>query len=229
MLWLSRWARRSSVSAYELIEPLTSTSRTTRRGRYARRRHSMTDGSPRRRRLERRVREASTRPRCQRWWRAVRRVGARGRSVANMPASRCFSPDDIEATSRWRSTSAELAAARITSSAVSVSSPSPSSYGSGEMLGSVTVAGRARGSPSRALKKASKIWSKRARSSGLAQRVARPAIRTAAGSSAPSRAVAARKSWVRSWVTGTPPARSARAKASRISSAPRAVTGVLMT
>ena len=84
------------------------------------------------------------------------------------------------------------------------------------------AAGRGRGSPSRALKNASKTWSKRARSSGLgaqrgaagdaygARRRRRRAARPRPGSRA-----------ARSWVTGTPPARSARAKASRISSPPR--------
>ena len=44
--WVSRCASRSSASAYALIEPLTSTSSTTRRGRAPRRRQAISPGSP---------------------------------------------------------------------------------------------------------------------------------------------------------------------------------------
>ena len=86
--WVKRWASRSSASAYPLIEPDTSTSSTTRRGRMPRRRQAISAGSPIRRRLARRVREASTWPRCQRWCRAVRRSGgarAQGREHRGQP------------------------------------------------------------------------------------------------------------------------------------------------
>ena len=130
-----RWARRSNESAYALIEPDTSTNNTTRRGLLPRRRQLIRDGSPRWRRLSRSVREASTRPRCQRWCRAVRRIGARGCKVANIAASRCFSPADREPTSRCRSTSASRRAGVDDLDVSSSESPSPTRVGVRQLRG----------------------------------------------------------------------------------------------
>ncbi len=114
-----------------------------------------------------------------------------------------------------------LAIARTRSASASEPAPpAASDSGSCDAVGAVGGVGTVRGRPSRALNHASKTWSKRTRSSGPAHRVARPAHRVASTSSSPTTDVAARKVWARSEVTPTPAARSARVKASRISSAP---------
>ena len=221
--WVNRCARRSSASAYPLIEPDTSTSSTTRRGRTPRRRQAISPGSPIRRSDARSVREASTWPRCQRWCRAVRRTGGRGRRVANMPASRCFSAADSVATSRCRSTSASLARARTTSSSASASpAPVASASGSPEKPGTAGLRGPRPRQPVAAVEVRRRRPGRSARGR-RARRTAWPGRRgtSRAGRRARAAAVAARKPCARSWVTGTPAARSARVKPSRISSPPR--------
>ena len=117
--WVNRCASRSSASAYPLIEPDTSTSSTTRRGRtptappgdLARLAHppQLTRAACARRRPGRGATAGAGRYGV---------AAARGRRVANMAESRCFSAADSVATSRCRSTSASLARARTTSSSV---------------------------------------------------------------------------------------------------------------
>ena len=126
-----RWARRSSASAYGVIEPLTSTSSTTRRGRVPRRRQAISPGSPRWRSELRRVRDASRSPRCQRRCRAVRRTGGCSDSRTNIAASRRFSAASSVATSRcWRTSASDAIARTTSSSSVSPAPPAPSASGS---------------------------------------------------------------------------------------------------
>ena len=157
--WVNRCASRSSASAYPLIEPDTSIRSTTRRGRVPRRRQAMSPGSPIRRRLPRRVREASMSPRCQGWCRAVRRIGGRGRSVANIAASRCFS-----AASARRRRGAGAPRRRWPSPAPRPRARHrrrcrPRTSAARFRAGRGGRTGRGRGSPSRPLKYASKTWS----------------------------------------------------------------------
>ena len=171
---LQRWARRSRESAYELIDPDTSMSMTTRREWVPRRRHSSRPGSPIRWSWRRRVRRASISPRCHSRRRDVRRRGSGRRREPNSAMSAAFSAGDIWATSRWRSTSVALADARSTSASRSPSPSPPCSSSEDWTTGGacgVTV-----GEPGRRwVNQLAKIWSNRAMSSGLAQRVARPA------------------------------------------------------
>ena len=120
--------------------------------------------------------------------------------------------------SRCRSTSAALASARSGSSS---SSPPPSaSCSSSEACadGGSSCGGGERLGVTWSVNQAVKTSSYRSRSSGLEQRVARPAQYVARWSSRPTTATAARNDCDRSIVTGTPAARRARLKPSSSSS-----------
>ena len=166
-------ARRTRASAYELIDPDTSTRRTTRRGRLPRRRHATSPGSPIRRSIARRVRRASTSPRRDVVWRCARRRGALGLRAANRRASSSRSRRDRVETSRWRSTSvAEARACTASSSRASPAPASPSSRLAWVIVGSEVVGFvPARAPPNHSVNTLS--W--RSRSAGEEHRVARPA------------------------------------------------------
>ena len=163
-------ANRSRASAYGLIDPDTSSSSTTRRGRVARRCRRGRTGSPPAASMSRTVCRRSTSPRRAG---ARRSAGRRGGTGASWPMSsaRCArSAADSVAMSRCRSTS-------VSSAATARAGPAPLVSCASALRSAATRdwrgwAGRRVARGIRSPNQASKARSKRGRSSGSRHSVA---------------------------------------------------------